>query len=34
VDFEHRVIFIANNFKEFVNMLYEPQDAKEGMKSW
>lgn len=23
---EHRVVFIANNFEEFVNMLHEPED--------
>jgi hypothetical protein len=24
--FEHRVVFIANNFEEFINMLHEPED--------
>ena len=23
---EHRVVFIANNFEEFINMLHEPED--------
>jgi hypothetical protein len=24
--FDHRVVFIANNFEEFINMLHEPED--------
>jgi cell wall assembly regulator SMI1 len=31
---EHRVVFIANNFEEFVGMLYESEDAKEDRKNW
>jgi cell wall assembly regulator SMI1 len=31
---EHRVVFIANNFEEFVNMLYEPEDVKEDRENW
>ena len=23
---KHRVVFIANNFEEFINMLHEPED--------
>jgi hypothetical protein len=26
VDFEHRVVFVANNFEEFIDMLHEPKD--------
>jgi hypothetical protein len=26
--FEHRVVFIASNFEEFVNMLHEPEDEE------
>lgn len=29
-----RISFIANNFEEFINMLYEPEDAKEDRKNW
>jgi hypothetical protein len=31
---EHRVVFIANNFEEFVGMLYESEEAKEDRKNW
>ncbi|MDR2629066.1 MAG: SMI1/KNR4 family protein [Puniceicoccales bacterium] len=31
---KHRVIFIANNFEEFVGMLYESEEAKEDRKNW
>jgi hypothetical protein len=31
---EHRVIFIANNFEEFVGMLYESEEAKEDRRNW
>ena len=24
--FDHRVVFVANNFEEFINMLHEPED--------
>jgi hypothetical protein len=33
-DPSERISFIANNFEEFVNMLYEPEDAKEDRKNW
>jgi hypothetical protein len=29
-----RVIFIANNFEEFVGMLYESEEAKEDRRNW
>jgi hypothetical protein len=34
MELEYRVVFIANNFEEFIDMLYEPEDAREGMGKW